>query len=223
MLERMKKQLSYFTLALSLVIFVFTNTCLAQYSPTFQDASSVGKGNGEVTGVYSRVGFSFQGERGPLFDNFGIQAGYGISKQIEIRFRYDRFNIIDGNERGFNAIWLGPKFSSSSQKLAFYLPVGMITSSISNNRLITEPSFIFTLPLSENVRINLTPSYLLFFQNINPFLNEDLIKLNIGIGVALGENWELRPEGGFLFFASDFDANYFNIGLGLSRKIIKSN
>lgn len=196
---------------------------MAQFSPTFQNAGSVGKGNAELTLGYSNIGFAFQGESQNVYNNYVFQAGFGVSPLTEIRLKYDRSNFKNGDGIGFNGWMIGPKFSSESRKFAFYLPTGITTSSISNNRWIVEPTFIFSFPLGEKVDFNLSPSYLLYFANINPFIEEDLVKLNLGLGIDLSENWVIRPEAGLLFFKEDFNAYYFNFGLGISRRILKAD
>lgn len=216
----MKKFKLLFAFAILLGCLSFPG--MAQFSPTFQSAGSVGKGNAELTLGYSNIGFAFQGESGNIYNNYVFQAGFGIRNLTEIRFIYDRFNFKNGDGTGFNGLMIGPKFSSESRKFAFYLPIGITTNSISNNRWIVEPTFIFSFPLGEKVNFNLSPSYLFYFANTNPFFDEDLVKINLGLGIDLGENWVLRPEAGLLFFKDDFNAYYFTFGLGISRRIVKS-
>lgn len=194
---------------------------MAQFSPTLQNASSLGKGNAELTLGYSNIGFAFQGERQNVYNNYSFQAGFGVSPLTEIRLKYDRFNFKDGDGMGFNGWMLGPKFSNKSRKFAFYLPTGLTTRLYGNSRWIVEPTFIFSFPIGDKVNFNLSPSYVFYFADTNPLFDQDLVKLNLGIGIDLGEKWLIRPEAGLLFFKHDFNANYFHFGLGISRRIIK--
>lgn len=210
--------LAIFSIVLSL--FSISTTSFAQYSSSFQGAGSVGKGNAELTAFYSNVGAAYNGESDKVFNNFGFQSGIGISNLTEIRVRYDRFNYSEG-DGGINTLMVGPKFSTSSGKFAFYLPFGFNFGDETGNWM-ADPTFIFSLPLGEKVNLNLTPGYMFSFEE-GSGIDDGLLKLNLGFGINFGEGWVLRPEGGLLYFVSDFDGNFYNFGLGISKKLIKQN
>lgn len=200
------------------VLFSVTSTGYAQYSSVFQSAKSSGKGNAELTAHYSNVGSAYDGESQKIFNNFGFQAGYGISNLTEIRVRYDRFSFSESDGFGINTLMVGPKFSSEGGKFAFYLPFGFNFGDEVDKNWMLDPTLIFSLPLGEKVSLNLTPSYLLPLEE-GSGLDEGLLKLNIGFGINLGSDWIIRPEGGLLYFVSDFDGNFYNFGIGVSRKL----
>lgn len=203
-------------------ILSITTTSFGQYSSQFQGAKSVGKGNAELTALYSNVGAAYDGESEKVFNNFGFQSGIGISNLTEIRVRYDRFNYHEGDGEGVNTLMVGPKFSTNSGKFAFYLPFGFNFGEDVEKNWMLDPTLFFSLPLGEKVNLNLTPGYLISLED-GSGIDDGLLKLNLGFGINFGEGWVLRPEGGLLYFVSDFDGNFYNFGLGLSKKLIKQN
>jgi hypothetical protein len=213
----------FLAIFLTLLSFLsFSTTSFGQYSSQFQGAKSVGKGNAELTAFYSNVGAAYNGESDKVFNNFGFQSGIGMSKLTEIRVRYDRFNYHEGDGEGVNTLMVGPKFSTSGGKFAFYLPFGFNFGNDLGNNWMADPTLIFSLPLGEKVNLNLTPGYMFTFEE-GSGIDDGLLKLNLGFGINLGEGWVIRPEGGLLYFVSDFDGNFYNFGLGLSKKLIKQN
>lgn len=197
-----------------------STTSLAQYSSGFQGAKSAGKGNTEMTAHYSNVGASYNGESDKVFNNFGFQAGVGMSNLTEIRVRYDRFNFHEGSGEGVNTLMVGPKFSSESGKFAFYLPFGFNFGNEVDKNWMVDPTLIFSFPLGEKVNLNLSPGYLVSLEE-GAGIDDGLLKLNLGFGVNFGDGWVIRPEGGLLYFVSDFDGNFYNFGLGISKRLQK--
>lgn len=206
-------------LAVGSLLSISTNS-LAQFSSNFQGARSVGKGNAEMTAFYSNVGVAYDGESNKIFNNFGFQSGLGLSNLTELRVRYDRFNFNEGKGDGINGLTIGPKFSSESGKFAFYLPVGFNFGDGADKNWMTDPTLIFSLPLGEKVTLNLSPSYMISLEE-GSGIDDGLLKLNLGFGINFGDSWVIRPEGGLHYFVSDFDGNFYNFGLGISRKLIK--
>lgn len=195
---------------------------MAQYSSNFQGAGSVGKGNAELTAFYSNVGAAYDGESEKVFNNFGFQSGIGLTNLTEIRVKYDRFNYHEGNGVGLNTLVFGPKFSTNSGIFAFYLPFGFNFGDDIGTNWMADPTLIFSLPLGEKVNLNLTPGYQFSFEE-GSGVDDGLLRLNLGFGINFGKGWIIRPEAGLLYFVSDFDGNFYNLGLGISKKLIKKN
>jgi hypothetical protein len=123
-------------------------------------------------------------------------------------------------DSGLNSLMIGPKFSSERGKFAFYLPLEFNFVENVEKNWRTEPTFIFSLSLGDKINLNLTPSYMFSLEKGNG-IDDGLLKLNLGFGINLTDGWIIRPEGGLHYFISDFDGNFYNFGLGISRKLIK--
>lgn len=203
------------------MLLSITSTSYAQYSSVFQSANAVGKGNGEFTLLYSNVGYGIDGNSEKYFDNLGLIAGLGITELTEIRVRYDRLGYFsEGMDYGINNLMIGPKFSGQSGIFAIYLPVGFAFSEGSGNSWLANPAFLFSIRLGEKVSLNINPNYAFSLESGSNFEN-GLLGLPIGFGINLGESWILRPEGG-ITFELGYSGNFYNFGLGISRKLGKN-
>lgn len=204
-----------------LLIIVGKQTVFAQFSSEFMSARPVGKNRGEITLMYSNIGYRDDGNSEKYFDNLGILAGIGISPLSEIRFRYDRLTYIgESYDFGINTIMAGPKFSVKSGIFAVYLPIGLSFAEDSGNSWQADPTLLFSFPLGGKVVLNFTPSYRFGLDDLEYF-DEGLLALHLGLGITLAENWIIRPEGGLIYNVG-YSGNFYNFGLGISRKLGKA-
>lgn len=203
------------------VFFLVVENGYAQFTSAFQSAESVGKGRWEFTGLYSSLSAGYDGESDGVLNDFGIMAGFGIGPNTEIRARYDRLAYKESDGEGLNNLFVGPKFSTKSGFFAFYLPVGFAFEKDFGNNWMTEPSFIFSIPIGSVVQVNLTPSYLIPIGD-EASLDDGMLKLNLGIGIKAKGDWIIRPEIGLQYFAESIgDGHLLNLGLGVSKRIGK--
>lgn len=206
---------------LLLVDSVGNQTALAQFSSEFMSARPVGKNQGEITLMYSNIGYGNEGNSEKYFDNLGLLAGVGISPLSEIRFRYDRLTLFgESGNYGINTIMAGPKFSTKSGKFAAYIPIGLTFAEDSGNSWQTDPTLLFSFPLGGKVLLNFTPSYRFGLEDLE-FIDEGLLALHLGLGITVADSWIIRPEGGLIYVVG-YSGNFYNFGLGLSRKLGKA-
>lgn len=100
-----------------LLIFIVAG-CAAPFSD-YQSARMAGKYKGEVTAHYSIVSL----EDAKVQDQIGVQGGFGITDNADIRIRYERI-YLDDSDGVPEVFGFGPKFSLHSDHAALYLPVG---------------------------------------------------------------------------------------------------
>lgn len=214
-----KVKLNLKTIWLGGLVFLFPMLCFSQFSPTFQSARSSGKGNAEITPYYANIGAGYEGERAQVFDNFGFQLGVSITERTEIRAKYDRFSVHEF-EGGMNLFMIGPKFSTESGKFAVFIPIGSNFEKDMDATWMTEPTFIFSPTLGENVNLNLSPSFLIPLSS-DGGLDETFLKLNLGLAFHLNGGWTIRPEGGLMDYLQEIgDGHFYNFGLGVSKLLV---
>lgn len=191
----------------------------AQVFAEYQSARSIGKGNTEITGHYTSVSISYDGESAKVFNVFGIQSGLGFGENFEIRVRYDRLNFDGEGSGGYNLISFGPKFSTKNGRFAALLPFAS-TSSDGESLWQVNPTLMFSLPITEKFEVTLTPKYVITLEEGSK-IDDGLMAFNLGFGIEFLEKWMARPEGGLMFMPGE-DGNFFNFGLGVSRKLGKN-
>ncbi|GMQ24172.1 hypothetical protein Aoki45_08540 [Algoriphagus sp. oki45] len=205
------------SLLVLLILFSFVEKGFAQFTSTFQNAESVGKGKVEAVAWYTSTSAGFEGERDGVLNIFGLMAGLGLSDKTEIRVRYDRLGLKEGEGEGFNNLTFGPKFSNETGRFAFYLPFGIVFDEFDTNWM-AEPSFILTFPIGENFLINATPSYMYPFGSEANF-DDGLVKLNLGMEVKIDGDWRFRPEATLMYFAESIgDGHFLNLGIAAAKR-----
>ena len=146
-----------------ILCFAFLAAFLHQgCAPVFselQSAKMLKKGQTEVTGNYSAVSFSNDGESDKIQNHVGFQLASGISNKANLRFRFESISLVDdGNSSGdlprFYLLGGGPKFGNKKGNIAVYLPVGFAFGEdidISETWQL-HPTLLFTAPISPNLR-----------------------------------------------------------------------
>jgi hypothetical protein len=208
-----------FTLACTLAFFT---SCIAPFSD-IQSAKLLGKGNVEVTPSYSSVSVSSEGETEHVQNHFGVQAGYGLLKFMDLRIRYERItgDIDEETSFGVNVIGFGPKFRLAKNWLALYVPVGF---AFGNEVSVSEtwqvhPTLLGTWALGKSFELNPSAKVMIPFKK-----NEidTLYAFNLGAAISTDvSKWAIRPEIGI---CTNFQGGHFmqfSVGLTVSSKLFK--
>jgi hypothetical protein len=219
-MKSISKNLSTRVLKISLLLLWICPliSCFAPVFSELQSARLAGPGNAEITPSYSRV----NGESEHVQDHFGIQAGYGISRRLDFRLRYEYASVGSANEDtfGVNMLGFGPKLSLVKDWLAIYLPVGF---AFGEDIDVSEtwqahPTLLATLPLSQYFEINSSAKVLIPLQKGN----DPMYAVNIGFAIGPDiRRWAVRPEIGFLFNSWVGNCLHMSIGLSFSTDLLK--
>jgi len=188
-------------------------------APVFSDLQSArlaGKGHSEVTPSVSSVSFSSEGESEHIQNHFGVQGGYGISEQADLRFRYERIEVDTGggDPYGVNVLAFGPKIAIGQQRAAIYLPVGFAfgggIEEVSDT-IAFHPTILFSIPANQNFEMNPSAKLLV------PTNDSDLlVAFNLGAGISSDlTKWAFRPEVGFLFNPGE-DGHFLHLSVGVT-------
>ncbi|MFC1887931.1 hypothetical protein ACFLYK_03890 [Candidatus Cloacimonadota bacterium] len=202
-----------FRLCCWLAIVLLLNGCYT-YS-NFQSAKLLVKGKYEITPSYSSVSFANDGQSQEMSDNFGVQLGYGLSDNVNVRFRFENIAPEYDGISSYNFVAIEPKFSLIKDRSAFSLPIGFFTGSdVDDSETIQiHPTVHLTFPLSENFDLNFAPKFLIF---LDEDADDGLIALNAGLGFSTYSNKiVIRPEIGYLWDPGE-EGHFFSWGLGIS-------
>jgi hypothetical protein len=205
-----------------LIFFLVNLGCfLTACAPLFSDmqgARLLGKKEFEITPGYSSVGIVDEDYNEGVNNFLGVQAGYGLSDKVELRFRFEHSWLkksfseeeADTKDNSFNVIAFGPKISLLKDRAALYLPIGLAAS----NLLEFQPTFLFTIPVIEN-KIDLNPS-VKHIMNLCDGCWQPLAAFNVGLAVSSDiSKWAIRPEYGVLYNLSA-PGHFQNFSIGLS-------
>ena len=151
----------YLLLRHSILIFLLISIvagCAAPFSD-YQSARMVGKYKGEVTAHYSMVSL----KDAKAQDQIGVQGGFGITDNADIRVRYERIYLED-SDRVPEVFGFGPKFSlHSDHAAALYLPVGFAFGEDVETSKTWEfhPTFLATQSFTPWLELNVSAKALL--------------------------------------------------------------
>ncbi len=199
-------------LCLTAVVTFLTGGCFSYSS--LQSARLVKPGESEITPSYSSVRFGNEGESEKVTSQYGAQLGIGINKRSNARFRYERIqwdeDVADG---GYNFAAVEPKVALIEDVLAFSLPVGLWFGEDveESDSWQIHPSLHMTALVYPYLEINGSAKFLHFFQEST----DDLIGLNVGIGIGYMGQLILRPEIGWLL-NPNASGHYFHWSFGFS-------
>ena len=197
---------------------VFLAYCVVPPFSDLQSAKLVGKGRIELTPGFSSVSVTAEGESQHIQNNFGIQAGYGVSKFMDFRLRYERIQLDTGGDEsyGLNVLGFGPKFSLVKDWVAIFLPVGFAFGSdveVSQTWQF-QPTLLFTVPFNKNIELNTSAKGLIWFQSGN----DSLVAFNLGFGLSSDlDKWAIRPEIGFLIDPGK-KGHYMHLSIGFNYR-----
>jgi hypothetical protein len=199
---------------LFLVACMFASfSCFAPAFSELQSARLLGPGNAEISPSYSRV----DGGSDHVQNHYGVQAGIGILKVMDFRFRYEYANVDPGQDDAFgvNMMGFGPKLSLVRNWLAIYVPVGF---AFGEDIEVSEtwqahPTLLFTVPFSERFEINTSVKALIpLHEDSDP-----MYAVNLGVAISSDvRRWAVRPEIGVLFECCGGSYMHASLGLSLS-------
>ena len=210
------KRISYYCQIIlsGFLISIGLHNCAPVFSE-LQSARTVGKNRIELTPSYSSVNYHNEGDNDGLQNHIGLQAAYGITERIDIRARYERIWMKEGEiGDGVDILGIGPKFSLLDKKCAFYIPLGRALGEGSEDSWELHPTLLFTLPaLNNKIDLTFSPKYLITFCKDC----DDLIAFNLGIALSTDLNiWAIRPEYGLLFDPGD-SGHFAHFSIGFSK------
>jgi hypothetical protein len=166
-----------------------------------------------LTPFYSSVWNSAEGETERVQNHLGVVAAAGVSEAFDLRLRYEYISAAGDADGDVHVLGLGPKVRLVTDRLAFSVPVGTAFGQDveSSESWQIHPTLLLTLPASD--RVDITASAKL----LHPFNEDfdDLIGLNLGIGIGASSRFVLRPEVGYIFNPGE-DGYGFHVGIGFS-------
>jgi hypothetical protein len=205
-------------LVLASVSAVITGCIIAPVSANYETAKTLGKGNVEVMGNYTRYHSTYL-DGGLTNQNLGIRLGVGLSENFDLKFRYERliepkyeFDFLGVNSETTRHAW---DFFRITPKWCLRIDEWAITTTLSVYLIEGEAglydigiNFYRTFPLEQNMLFTLG------LQNINYIGGGIMPMLGPSFGFAIGpENvFQVRPEFGAL---TDLSNLYFNYGIAL--------
>lgn len=207
-------------------MMAFVTGCVAPFSD-LQSARLLGKGNIEVTPGFGTVSINDEGETQHVQNNYGAQLGYGLTKFMDLRLRYEYIRATSGEDSvNVNVIGFGPKFRLAKNWLAFYVPIGFafggdMEAGDSSDTWQVHPTLLATFPVAKFLEINPSAKVMI------PFSSESfdtLYAFNLGLAISPDvSKWAIRPEVGI---CTDFGSGsgyflHFSIGVSLGSDLFK--
>ncbi len=207
-------------LALVFALAVLNATAGAQYLFTDQQSGWVLKPKqAEVGAAFNSVTFNMEGETEHMWNIYGVNLGYGLAKNVELRVRYGYLDPGHGGS-GASAFSFGPKIGLWKNKLSIIVPVEFLTGQYTSTSQTwnIQPGLIASIPLGKKFEV--TPSV----KALIPLGNEDednttLMAVNLGLGffATADRSLVIRPEIGFLFKpGAEVPGNFMQLGIGVS-------
>jgi hypothetical protein len=204
-------------LALVFALAVLNAAAGAQYLFTDQQSGWTLKPKQlEVGGAFGSVSFNAGGESDHAWNIYGLNLGYGLFKNVELRVRYGYLD--PGHEgSGASAFSFGPKIGLWKNMVAIIVPFEFLTGQYveTSQTWNIQPGLVASIPVGKKFEI--TPSVKALIPLSNEEGNETLMAVNLGFGffATAEKNLIIRPEIGFLFKPGD-SGNYLQFGIGIS-------
>jgi hypothetical protein len=187
-------------------------------APVFSDLQSarlVRPGQVEVTPSASAVDLVEDGSE-HVQNDFGLQVAAGVSDRVDVRARYTRVVIDqdDTGDLGVNVVGFGPKVRLIKDRLALAIPVGFAFGQDieSGDTWAVEPTLIGTLPIVKNLDVTVAGKYLAWLSADDA---DNLVAVNVGLGIGPPDKWVIRPEVGFLWNPGE-EGHFRHLSLGFS-------
>lgn len=204
------------SLACLAALAALASGCAAPFAE-LQGARLAGRGNVEVTGSFSSVHYSADGESGEAQREYTGQIAAGTGDHTDWRFRYTRIGPPgDGGGGGLNVFGFGPKFATASQRVAWALPVGFAYGEDIDvgDTFQMHPTILFTIPSGRSFEVNGSGKMLVSLSG-----GSTGFAANLGLGLSSNlDRWALRPEVGVLTYPEG-DGYFFHLSLGLSTNL----
>lgn len=206
----------------SILLLLSLLTAITGCAPLFSDmqgARLVGKRQFELTPGYSSVAMVSQDYKGGVANFAGLQAAYGLSDQVDLRFRYEHawlkesFQVDEIGDMPFNIYSIGPKINVVRDRVSLFLPMLLIAESLAQ----FQPTFLFTVPLAPR-QVEFNPSVKYLF-NLCSACSGNMVAFNFGMAFSNDTSkWAIRPEYGVLYSFAD-SGRFSNFSIGLSFKM----
>ncbi|MDB4728339.1 transporter [Saprospiraceae bacterium] len=195
------------------MLIIFGSSCVAPVNSSYESAKTLGKGNMEAMGHYTRYTASLDGETEKSNENYGLRVGYGANDKFDVSMQYILMNAAQDEEgpSTVNYLALAFKYSLLKNKIAASLPVGTYFYD-SESTFFISPKLLFTYPVNEKFETT-------FASKIDFYLEEDSeanLGFNLGFGISKNlSQWAIRPEAGYLFNPGD-EGGYWSFGVGFN-------
>jgi hypothetical protein len=191
----------------------------ADCAPVFSDLQSARvtrTGEFEVTPSASMVHFADE-DSVHIQNDYGIQVAGGVYDGIELRARYAHvITESDGDQPGIgvHVFGFGPKLRLVKDRLALAVPFGFAFGGPvedSGETWEVQPTLIGTLPITKSLDVTAAAKYII------PFTEDadNLVALNVGLGIGPADRFVVRPEVGFLWDPGE-EGYFWHLSLGFS-------
>ncbi len=195
----------------SLLLIVACATTATEY----QTAEIIPEGSFDITPSFSTS----------LIDHeVGIEVGYGLSKNVEVRSGVYSFNADHGEEdetlshQTEKNIFLksGIKYSIVEDEIAFYFPVAFDIYNVSETFSL-QPTLLYSIELPINGVFTVGFKEMLYFKASNPYVFHTAI---VGLDYTLGDYLIVRPVGSASYI-DGYDSGFvfFRVGIGITIMI----
>ena len=212
----------FFSFALFIMLGI---ACVAPVNSSYESARTLGKGNTELMGLYTRYAYAEDGETDKSNENYGFRIGHGVTDKFDIGFQYIFLNSAS-NEDGTNANYLSLafKYSLLENIIAGSLPLGAYVydggeSASADATFFISPKLLFTYPVSDMFEAS-------FASKIDFYFEEDydpMLGFNLGFGLSEDLNkWAIRPETGYIFEPGE-SSGYWSFGVGFNYYLAGKN
>ena len=203
------------TLIFSMILVVIMSYSCAPVFSDLQSAKLVGKGNFETTPSFTTTSQTVDGETDHIQNHFGFQLGYGLSKRVDLRARYEYIGVDkDIWDANANVFGFGPKVSLLKDRIAVYVPIGFAFGGDATyvDDLELQPTLLFTIPAGRYIEINPSAKAIIG--------DEFLCAFNLGLGLSTNLNkYVIRPEYGILLNPGESGrAGQFSVGATIYLK-----
>lgn len=217
----MQKTLPLFSVLVISIIFCSCSIVSPVFNQ-FETAKTLQKGNVELMGNYSGYhGASFSDETA-VNKNLGFRFGYGVSDEVDLKFRYERLMPTQTNDDllGANFYSFITKISLKEDALALLVPISLYDAKEKSTNGEDDVQYSFS---------SISPQLLYTYTNdkntvdVTGSVKMEILFAGGGGGVLFGVNagagfssnlskWAIRPELGILSIGPGFFLSY---GLGL--------
>jgi hypothetical protein len=199
---------------------------MAPVNSSFDSAKTLDKRQVEMMGHYSSYYLNSEDEvegkkKLHVNNNWGFRLGYGISKRIDLKFRYERlFPVLQEDKDqldGANYFALTPRYCIMKDHITGALDLGLYSYRLKEDNqaeqlFFLSPRLMFTYPSGKYLDLTLSGKIDIF-----PWDGDVFGGLNLGCGISSNMDiWSFRPEIGLI---NDFSGTtWFNGGLALVLK-----